>query len=271
MTAPILKYFGAKWSIADQIVSLLPRTRRYVEPFCGSAAIYLNLPWQPYHAVLNDLNDDIVNLFRVLREQPNRLIEQIELTPWAETEHQLSWTPAEGIDDVERARRFLTRQWMNHGGVLHRAGFRHRGNTSSKTSTTSVWNALPKRLQGVVDRLKLAEIRCRPALEIISYYNAPNTLLFVDPPYPRSTRGGRTRYTHEITDGDHIELIKTLDRHTGAVVLCGYDCNLYNSRLGHWRRVQIAANADGGRARTEVVWLKNVPVQQAQLFDMEGV
>lgn len=259
MAKPILKYFGAKWSAAARIVPMLPRMARYVEPYCGSAAIYLNLPWQPYHAILNDLNGDIVNLFRVIREQPKRLMRAVSLTPYAEAEHAAAWdVDIQQSDAVERARLFLVRQWMNHGGVLSRAGFRHRGRSTSSSSTTSLWRDLPQRITDVIEPLRHAEILSRPAIDVITYYNNPDTLLVVDPPYPLSVRGGRKYYSHEMSDADHLQLIEALQSHTGPVALCGYRCDLYSQALDdEWKTVDFSATAEGGNTRTETVWLRN--------------
>ncbi len=172
-------------------------------------------------------------------------------------------------DPIEDARRFLIRCWQAHGvRIAWTSGWKHNG-LNGRAYPVRLWQQLPERILAVINRLRDAEIRQRPALEIIDYYNAPDCLLYVDPPYILSTRGRSDRlYSHEMTDSDHIELVEVLDRHTGPVVLSGYAHPLYDKRLAHWYRVTAPAIAEHGRQRTEVLWLnpKAARLQQLPLF-----
>nr|WP_282433496.1 DNA adenine methylase [Desulfosporosinus sp. OT] len=100
-------------------------------------------------------------------------------------------------------------------------------------------------------------MECRPAVEVIRRYGYPDVLIYADPPYPLSTRHNRM-YKHEMTNQDHIELLETLDSHPGPVLLSGYACELYDSRLTHWTRKTFKAFAEGGREREEVLWINPV-------------
>lgn len=272
----ILKYPGAKWSKAEWIVGYLPKHTLYVEPFCGSAAVFMNKT-PAEHEVLNDLSSNIVNLFRVIRERGDELAMMIEMTPWSREEYNASYLPCD--DPLESARRFVVRCWQAHGTRLNgKTGWRNRG-VSSGGSTASLWKQLPGRLLAVVDRLKDAEIEQRPALEVIEKYNAANVLLYVDPPYVLSTRSGEL-YEHEmLKDQEHIDLLDMLDKHRGPVVLSGYAHPLYDDRLKHWQRVAVPSLAEKGRVRMEVLWLnkkahnldKTTHHQTVSLFDEEAM
>ena len=267
---PILKYPGAKWRIAEWIVSLFPPHTHYVEPYAGSAACFFTKT-PARHEVLNDLNGSICTLFRVLRERGEVLAEAIMLTPWCEEEYEQFEKDWSHEDDVEHARRFLIRCWQAHGGTIYQvSGWKHNG-LNGHAYPVRLWRQLPDRLLATVDRLRDAEIRNLPALDIITSYNAPNVLLYVDPPYVLSTRA-RKYYPFEMTDADHVQLLDTLDAHAGMVMLSGYAHPLYDERLSHWQRLTLPSVAEHGKHQTEVLWLNLQAFQRRQLslFEEKG-
>lgn len=261
---PYIRWPGAKWLLANWIAEQLPVHTQYLEPYCGSAAVFFHKE-PAEHEMLNDLNGDIVNLFRVVRSNSLDLIEQINLTPWSREEYNASYETAES--EIEQARRFLVRCWQAHGTRLNgKTGWRHRG-PSSGGATTSLWKQLPDRLTATIDRLKDAEIECMPALDIIAAY--PDALLYVDPPYELSTRQGKM-YSHELTTKDHEDLLFALLRHRGPVVLSGYAHPLYDEALTNWQRLTMPALAEHGKQQTEVLWLNPQACTNKQLtFDFE--
>lgn len=263
----ILKYRGSKWRLAPWIVSHFPAPESYttyVEPFFGSGAVFFTKP-PSKHEILNDLSGDVVNLFRVLREHGRALAALVAMTPWARAEYEASYTPiCSGCEEqLETARRFLVRCWQaQHLDFTRQTGWRHNGATAH-SPTTALWSKLPARLLAAVERLKQAEIECRPALELIQRHSRPEVLLYVDPPYVLATRRRKRLYAHEMNDADHMELLETLDAHPGPVVLSGYPNPLYDGRLARWQRFETAAVAEGGGPRTEVLWVKPATQQPA--------
>lgn len=262
---PILKYPGAKWALAPWIVQYLPRMPHYVEPFCGSAAVFFNLPWKPKHAVLNDLSGDIVNLFRVIRERGDELAALVEMTPWAREEYRESYQTTD--DPLERARRFLVRVWQSHGSYAV-AGC----NTWSigpiddgGTPRNYGWRRLPRIIAHYTDTLWDAHIANEPALDIITQYARASVLIYADPPYPKSLRKDKIYTEDNMTDADHILLLDALDAHPGPVVLSGYRCELYDQRLARWHSVTTQAQAEKGNTRTEVLWLNEKAASSQQL------
>lgn len=268
---PILKYPGGKWRVAHEIIRYFPPHRHYVEPYCGSAAVFfVKAPTE--HEVLNDISSDLVNLFRVIRQRGEELVRAIYLTPWSEEEYVALERDWADEDELEWARRYLVRCWQAHGTQLGKTtnGWRHNGLRGRAYPTKREWAQLPERLLAVVDRLKQAEIRQRPALEIITYYNAPDVLLYVDPPYIRSTRRNADRhYAHEMTDEDHRCLLDALEQHQGMIVLSGYPHPLYEERLAHWQRVEFMSMTEQGQQHIEVLWINERARQmyQPSLFD----
>lgn len=239
---------------------MMPAHTTYVEPFGGGMSVLLRKSFCGAE-VYNDLDDEVVAFFRVLRDpvQGARLVELLRLTPYARQELAAAYEPSE--DPVEEARRLVVRSFMGFGsdGVTrtHHTGFRSSSRRSTRSTPAIDWTnladaypALTKRLQGVV-------IECRSAFDLIPQHDGPDVLFYVDPPYVTGTRTrvckGRG-YRHELIDDDHVRLIELLRGVEGMVMLSGYACPLYEQRLGDWYRVDRAALADGAQPRTETLW-----------------
>lgn len=267
---PVLKYPGAKWKHAAWITQYIPRSVTYLEPFFGSGAVFFNLPWTPKNAVLNDLDNDIVNLFYVIRNDGEQLAALLEATPWARTEYELSFDRTD--DTIERARRFIVRCWQAHGTKTNvQTGWRNVG-AAAGGSTVSLWKKLPKRVHAIIERLRDAEIENRPAVQVIERYHRPDVAIYADPPYVLTTRTGKM-YEYEMTDADHTALLNALDAHPGPVILSGYACDLYDNRLSEWHRVETRSISEKGGVRTEVIWLNRhmTDRRQHQLFRENGL
>lgn len=242
----------------------MPPHTTYLEPFFGSGAVFFNKPPSTVETI-NDIDGQVVNLFRVLREQPEELSRLIKLTPWARDEYYESCNQTG--DSLEDARRFLVRCWQAFGARLDaRSGWRHEKKGTMRASTYHTWLNIDSRIMTAAERLRACQIENLPAIDLIRDYNYPGVLIYADPPYPLGTRGTKL-YAHEMTDTNHIDLLDALDNHPGPVLLSGYDCDLYNDRLIHWKRVATSAMAEGGRARQEVLWMNQAAhKQQMSLF-----
>ena len=260
----ILNYPGAKWGMAEEIVSLMPPHRSYLEPFFGSGAVLFNKPPSAIETV-NDIDGDIVNFFTVLREQPEELARLIELTPYArdvfdDAHHN------RGTEQLDRAYRFAIRSKMGHGfKTYQKTGFKIDRYARERSYCVDCWNSLPEGLRNAAGRLKEVQIENRPALDIIRRFNFDNVLIYADPPYLLDTRGGK-QYRHEMAEQDHVELLSALLEHKGPVILSGYPSELYDRELNGWSRITRKAYNQNADQRTEVLWC-NFEVGQASLFD----
>ena len=274
MSAPLkppFTYYGGKTQVADRITALLPPHEHYIEPFAGSLAVLLAKPPVKLETV-NDLDRDLVNFWRVLREDRDRLEELCALTPHSRAEHETSFNMAE-VSDLERARRTWVRLTQGRAGTLRATGWKYytdpRGTSSSMPRYLSGYVT---RFGPVVARLARVSLECRPALEIINAYGAERrALLYVDPPYLGSVRS--LNYQHEMpSDAEHEELAAALLACHATVVLSGYDSPLYDRLYVGWNRTEIAAfNGNGtDRARTEVLWSNRPLAVPATLFDLEA-
>jgi DNA adenine methylase len=267
ITGPVLKYPGSKWRMANWIINHMPPHSTYLEPFAGSLAVFFNKTPCTVETI-NDLDGNIINFFKVLRERPQELAELVSFTPWSRKEYESLLTTASDPDyfvrtgdELEDARRLLIRMWMGRGSkTSDRSSWRH--NIQAPGSTTSrQWKYLPRNLLLAAERLKDAQIECQPAVKLIKRYKFPDVLIYADPPYPLVTRSKRI-YKHEMDDSDHLELLDTLDEHPGPVLLSGYVCQLYDERLHHWERKTAQAWAEGGAQREEVLWLNPVAARE---------
>ena len=257
-TAPpiksVLRYPGAKWALSKWVVENLPKHEVYLEPFFGSGAVFF-AKLQSRTETINDLDGNVVNLFRVMREQTEALCNALSLTPWARAEYLNSYTNSESVNDVERARLFLVRCWQAFGTRTGQAsGWRNR--TCGKNPTEpDIWKVLPERVTSAARRLRDAQIESMDAIALIKRYAKPNCLIYADPPYTPDSRS-KNIYAFECDDQFHRNLLDALDNHPGPVVLSGYDNPLYDERLAHWRKVTKEAVAELGHKRTEVLWIK---------------
>ncbi len=264
-TRPVLRWHGGKWKLAPWIIAHFPPHRVYVEPFGGAASLLIRKP-RSYAEIYNDLDDEVVALFRVLRDpaQADRLSDLLRLTPFARSEFFAAYEAA--TDPIERARRLLVRSFMGFGSDGHnaeiRTGFRAASNRSGTTPAHD-WPNYQAVLPILIERLAGVVIENRPASDVILQHDGPETFHYLDPPYLPAVRSQKSRrgkiryhsYRHEMTAGEHAELLGLVVGLKGMVVLSGYPSPLYGDALAGWRRVETDALADGARPRTEVLWI----------------
>jgi len=267
-----LKYPGSKWSIADWIIDHMPAHEVYLEPYFGSGAVFFRKKLVKFETI-NDLEGNVVNLFRVIREMPQALADAIQWTPWARKEYE-DILPDRGImetyvqtgDPLEDARRFLVRMHMGFGSkTSDRTGWRNNITGKGRgTSQPKVWSQIPAKILAAAERLKEAQIECQPALQLIERYRKPEVLIYADPPYLLETRSKRI-YAKEMDRPAHEKLLDVLDEHPGPVQISHYSCELYNNRLKHWTRRTTRAIAELGQEREEVLWLNPVAAKEVMV------
>lgn len=278
---PVLRYHGGKHRIADWVIAQFPPHAVYVEPFGGAGSVLIRKP-PAAHEVYNDLDGEIVNVFRVLRDLAlaDRLRSLCELTPYARAEFDLSQQTS--ADPVEQARRTLFRAWASFGS----AGAT-RGNSGMRTYTrpdgvhlnvVRAWNRVPDALPIFLERLRDVLIENRPAVEIMHQHDSFQTLHYVDPPYLPETRsqGSSRYYRHEMSIDDHLVLLGKLRSLKGMVVLSGYESDLYDEQLEGWQRLTLStcgSSRMGSVKRLECLWLSPATIearhraeQQVDLF-----
>lgn len=261
---PVLKYPGAKNRLAEWIVSFIPEHAVYLEPYFRSGAVLFNKK-RSHIETVNDIDEDVVNFFHILRTKTDDLAELIALTPFARNEYQKAFVLETDDTNMERARKFCVRCWQGIGSSnVYRNGFKS-GQQSVSPNPAMSWCGLPDRLKIAAERLKGVQIECLPAVELIKRYNTPDVFIYADPPYMISTRKDH-QYKFEMSDQDHIELLETLRKHPGKVLLSGYDNDLYNEMLKGWHKEQKETIAESAQRRTETLWMNYDIRKQIYLF-----
>lgn len=260
----VLKYPGSKWRIANWIVSQMPEHHSYLEPFFGSGAVLFNKNPSDIETI-NDLDNRIYTLFKVIREEPEELARNILLTPYSRHEYDLTFEK-EPENDIDIAMQLLIQCWQGHGFRTngYKVGWKNDVQGREKAYALWNWNRLPEWIMKAAERLKRVQIECMPAIELIKRFKYSNVLIYADPPYLLGTRAGK-QYAHEMTDADHAELLKTLLQHPGPVILSGYQSKMYDEKLKGWSKAITKSNAEGGDIRTETLWMNFQPMEQLKL------
>jgi DNA adenine methylase len=266
MPQPPFSYYGGKTILAPKIASLLPDHDHYVEPFAGGMSVLLAKAPSKAETV-NDLDGDLVNFWRVLRDKPDELVRACVLTPHSREEYEVSKN-LDGADDVERARRVWVRLTQGRANSMQPHGWRY-GRDISKVMPMQI-KGQARNLEPDAIRLAMVTLENRDAVEMIRDYGKdPRVCIYADPPYLGSTRV--SNYRHEMLEDDlHVQLAEALRDCKAAVVLSGYAAPLYEDLYPGWHRLELKAPTSlaGGAAPNEVLW-SNVPLGAQQAFDFE--
>ena len=223
-------WYGGKFSHLEWLLPLLPSCHHYCEPFAGSAAVLINRTPSPVETY-NDIDGEVVNFFRVLREQKSALIEQIGLTPFSREEFARACHYDSALDGIERARRFFIRARQVRTGLAQTASLGRWANCKNTSragmsGVVSRWLGGVEGLGPIAERLLRVQIENRPAIDVVKLYDAPGTLFYCDPPYVHVTRGDDKAYGYEMTNAEHEALAETLNAAQGMVAISNYDCEL---------------------------------------------
>ena len=271
----VFRYPGAKWSIAEWIIQHFPDGYEklcYLEPFAGSAAVFFNKNPSRVETI-NDLDSNIVNLFRVLRDRPEELRRAIELTPYSREEYEQAVESFDHPDPLEKARRYFVRCMQGVGAKSNAKGTwrveprAYPGGAAKKwCDGADLLMEAAKRLRGGAETL--VQIEHTDAIELIDRFNCPDVFMYLDPPYLRSTRRSGALYTHEMTEADQRRLLEAITRSKAYIMLSGYDSSLYNEALAGWHKDSIMVTTTSTAAAMEVIWMNYAPpFEQYSIFE----
>lgn len=242
-----------------------------MEPFFGSGAVLFNKP-RSHIETVNDLDGNVVNLFRWIRENPERLAHEIYYTPYARQIYNDAFSSSPE-DSLGQAVNFYVRLNMGHGfrTTGEKVGWKNDVQGRERSYASQDWCNLPEKIMQAAERLRGVQIENRPALELIERFNYENVLIYCDPPYMLNTRHGK-QYRYEMDDKDHEELLLLLRKHKGAVLISGYDTELYQEMLGDWNRYVKTSYSQVRSKKLEVLWTNyNLPVKQMEFSDYGGL
>jgi len=264
-------WYGGKYSHLGWLLDLLPETHHYCEPFGGSAAVLLNRAPSPVETY-NDMDGEVVNFFRVLRDQKDELIYAIGMTPFSREEFiDAIETNGNGdhLSNLERARRFFVRARQVRTGLAQTASAGRwanclRTSRAGMAGSVSRWLGSVEALEWIATRLLRVQIEHDNALNVIKRYDSEGTLFYCDPPYPHDSRGDSKAYQYEMTDEEHMELFRALSNVKGKVAISGYHGELMDELYSGWYVCEAPPKKVHSvkTTRTEVLWT-NYPVSEA--------
>ena len=214
----LTQYMGGKSYIAEWIVSYMPKHTCYVEPFGGVASVLFTKPKSKVE-VYNDKWDDIVLFFKLLRDEPQKLIDKLKLYPYSRKLHETlteKFIKREFVDEYERA---ITCFYLLNTSI--------NSIVPSAFSTSLVRNharAFHNKVDGLsdfIERLREVIIENLDFRDIIKKYDSEETLFYFDPPYVLSG-SQNVYYVPEFTYKDFYELSKLLNQVLGKVMLSIY-------------------------------------------------
>ena len=255
----IIKYPGSKWSIADWIINYLPEHHSYLEPFFGSGAVFFNKSRSDIETI-NDLDGNVVNLFKWIRDDPEKLAHEIYYTPYARQVYEDTFSTV-ADDPLEKAVNFCIRLNMGHGfrTTGEKVGWKNDVQGREKAYAAMDWCSLPERIIQAAERLKGVQIENRPAVELMARFNYRKVLIYLDPPYMPGTRHGKQYRCEMYDEKSHVRLLEAAKKHKGYVIISGYDTPLYNDMLAGWYRDETASVSQVGSRKTEVLWMNFEP------------
>jgi DNA adenine methylase len=274
--------WGGKGLLAARLVDLLPPHDAWVEPFFGGGSVFFRKPPAALETV-NDIHDAVVGFYRVVRdpEQYAAFCALADLTPYARVEYEAcraTWQTEP--DSVRRAWAWFVTIRQSFGGYDGARGSWGYRATARDGAARGRWPSCLADLPAIHERLRHVQIEHGDWRAIVARYNAPDALLYADPPYLLETRTGGNRYAHEMSMADHADLTAALLGWRGMAVLSGYRYDAIHAPLeaAGWERVDmdVAVNVSRqleGLRRVESVWSNPAAItarRQPSLFSKES-
>lgn len=265
-------YFGGKFTWLDYLYKEFPNDFIHlVDLFGGSFTVSINYQRNVIKTA-NEINEDITNFFKVLRDDTDSLINALELTPCSLLEYNNCWIKTD--NSIENARRFYVRVRQSFFGLG--ASRKNKGWQMAKTQlncqggeTVSKWNnAIPK-LNDVAkiirENFQITNFDYNECIDKIDFDGA---FFYCDPPYSKRSRASFNDYKYEFTDEDHYKLASKLKTIKGKAMVSGYDCSLMNELYSDWRKVKFPVKKNNIRSSEvqEVIWMNyDIPLKNKQL------
>jgi len=241
-------------------VSLFPPHEVYDEPFLGAGSVLLNKTPAPVE-VAGDVNSNLITTFITLRDCPTSVIEALRNTPYTRDAFVAAfYRISRDLYNcpIERTVDFIVKNRMSRGGLGKTFAWsdRLRG---GKPGDLNAWQTIQDELHAIAERVRNVTFGCVPAAKLITEYDSPETLHYLDPPYLHETRTARKAYEHEMTREDHVALLEKVLRCRGHVFISGYRSDLYDTLLAGWRRREWELPNHSGQGvkkqrRVECLW-----------------
>jgi DNA adenine methylase len=240
-------WLGSKATMLDIILPNIPEHRHYVEPFCGTAIVYLHK--RPARInTLNDMDRNIVNFFRVLqdRDKTRELLRRLRYTPWAKAEYKracLLLSSNRELSEITRAWAFYVAQCMSmkvsYYADPNGKSFRHVLNVKEDYIGYQTFISRVRRLVENALKLRQCQIMNDDGVDVMKRLDNEEAFMFVDPPYLSTTvRSKKKIYVTEYNDELHYRLIDFVQNAKSKIMLASYPNELYDQLLDYgWVRI----------------------------------
>jgi len=205
-----LSYIGGKNRLAKRLIAIFPKHKTYVEPFAGGAQVFFRK--EPSEVeVLNDLDGEIVNFYRVCQQHYEELLRYFRFMVVSRTWFELlKKTDSTTLTDIQRAARYLY-LLRNSFASLVRNPVYHRNVVQPPSFNLT---GLPELIENAHKRLERVQLECAPYEEVLRRFDRPTTLFYCDPPYY-----ARKLYRHNLEEADFATLAERLREIKGKFVL----------------------------------------------------
>jgi len=241
-------WLGSKANMLDVILPNIPEHEHYVEPFCGTVIVYLHKPPAKLNT-LNDIDENIVNFFRVLqdRDKTRELLRRLRYTPYAKAEYRkacLLLSSNRNIDDITRAWAFYVAQYMGMRKSYHAdpAGrlFAYQKVIKRKTGRNYVsFTYKVRSLIEIANKMQKCQILHGDGVSLMKDLDAPNVFMFIDPPYLSTTVRSQSKiYATEYNDELHTKILDFVVNARSKIILASYPNEMYDRLLDFgWVRI----------------------------------
>lgn len=232
---PIFKYHGGKFYLSSWIISHFPENYQemtYLEPFCGGANVLLNKKKSKIE-VINDLDLNIIQIYRALRDEPKEFIRRLNICKYCEETFQKASNKEVFEDYLDQATNEFIARRMSRGGMKKSFAWSERLR-GGQPGDVNAWQTSLKTLNDLSERIKEVYAYNDSAIKIMKDFNSTDTLVYCDPPYVADTRVSKSVYTHEMSNEEHIELAEFLNNFKGKVLISGYASPLYKKIYKNW-------------------------------------
>ncbi len=266
----LVSYFGGKAMQLHWIIPHLPKGDfHFVDMMGGGGNLTLNVdyPLQTF----NDLNDDVVNLFKVLQKHPEKFLRKLYFTPYSRKVRE-DLLNKKYINVVDRAWSYYCRCELGYGANGSQNNYKGMGfewNTQrTQYYRVQNWNNKLRKLDLIIQKLRHIQIESRDVFELWETVNRNKVIAYFDPPYLMETRNDKKRYKHEWDYHDHIKMCEALIDANAMVMVSGYDNELYDKLLKGYHKIigKGSRSNSGKRLVKECIWVNYNPPGQKNLF-----
>jgi DNA adenine methylase len=258
----LVKIHGGKSYLKDWIIDHFPRDYEnyiYVEPYIGGGSIILNKEKSRFETI-NDKNPNLINLYNVVINNHEELINQLRTVEYVENTFNLALVDYNNVQDdpIDAAVNYYIICRMSRNGMGKSFGWSNR-ERGSQPENVNAWESGIDNIKNIHNRLKNTKALNKDFRKIFEEYNDPEVFMYLDPTYLKVTRTAKEVYEYEMSEKDHKDLLDIIVKTKCKILISGYASNLYDMYLDKWHRsskmiVNHSAQNISKEFRTEIIW-----------------